>query len=132
MASLEEVIAKLTAAVEKNNALLAGGKALAAPAATSGKTETKAAPAAEEKRGPGRPKKDKGPTLEVVTEKANAYMEQEGKPAARALLKKHGSPDGKLAGVPKENYAALVEEIDRALTEAEDDEDGDDEDDDSI
>lgn len=130
--SLEEALARMTKAVEANTAAILGGKG-AKPAATeaaapAAEKPATPAPAAEGKRGPGRPAKAKaGPTLDEVTTAANAYMEANGKPAARALLQEHGSKSGKLADLPEANYAAVLKAI--ADAEQEGDEDGEAEDD---
>jgi hypothetical protein len=123
--SLEEALARMTKAVEANTAAILGGKG-AKPAATEAAAPAaeKPAPAAAEggKRGPGRPAKKAGPTLDEVTTAANAFMEANGKPAARALLQEHGSKSGKLADLPEGNYAAVL----KAIADASQDEDGED------
>jgi hypothetical protein len=129
--SLEEALARMTKAVEANTAAILGSKG-AKPASTEAAAPAaeKPAPAAAEggKRGPGRPAKAKaGPTLDEVTTAANAYMEANGKPAARALLQEHGSKSGKLADLPEGNYAAVLKAI--ADAEQEGDEDGEADDD---
>jgi hypothetical protein len=63
----------------------------------------------------------------MVAEKANALKEAQGMPAVRALLKENGAADGKLASLPAEKYASVIEAIDKALEGDEGDEDGDDE-----
>jgi hypothetical protein len=130
--SLEDKIERLTKSIEANTAALLGGKP-SASASASPKAEVPAkdeAPAAEApKRGPGRPAKPKGPTLADVTTAANGYMEANGKPAARALLQKHGSASGKLADLPEAAYAALLKEIEDSQTEGDEEAEAEAEDD---
>ncbi len=116
--SLEAQMKELTAALDRNTAALTG-KAPAKAAETSAAAPT-------EKKGPGRPAKPKI-TQDMVAEKANALKEAQGMPAVRALLKENGAADGKLASLPAEKYASVIEAIDKALEGDEGDEDGDDE-----
>lgn len=119
--SIEAMMEKLAAALDRNTAALTGGKAETKPAAT----------AAEEKPAgkPGRPPKadkPKGPTMEQVAEKATALKDKSGMPAVREVMKEHGSATGKIGDLPTENYGAVIAAIDGLLSDdqpaAEDDE----------
>lgn len=100
---LEQKIDALIVALDKNTAALTGGKPAAAATATAAAGK------------PGRPAAPKI-TQDDVAAKASALKEAQGMPAVRAMFKEHGSDDGKIAGVPKANYAALVAAIDTALS----------------
>lgn len=95
--SFEEKIEKLTAALIENTA------ALRAAGGSAPKTETKAdAKAGAKATGT----KAKVPTKDEVTAAAKAYATEHGKPAAKALIAKHGGAD--LASLPEANYAAFI------------------------
>ena len=113
--SIEKQIDDLIAVMERVAKGLEGmGKASAPSAAPA----AAAAPTAEApKKGPGRPPKAKGPTIEDVTNKANEVLESKGKPAARALLIEHGSAGGKIAALPPENFAAFIAAADALMAE---------------
>lgn len=102
---LEQKIEALIVALDKNTAALTGGKA---PAAASAPTAAAGKPAAKPAAAPK-------VTQEQVAEKASALKDAQGMPAVRALFKEHGAEDGKIASVPKANYAGLIAAIDAAL-----------------
>lgn len=110
--SLEQKIEALTEALNANTAALKAAKGGAAASA----------PAESERRGPGRPAKPKGPTMEEVTAAAKAYATAHGKPAAKALIAKHGGDD--LKSLPESAWAAFVEDTKNAPAEPEDEDDG--------
>lgn len=87
--ALEEAILENTKAVNNLSAIMAGNPA----AGTAG----------EVKRGPGRPRK---PTLAEVKAIAEKVMEAKDKPAAVALIKKHGA--NTLAELDESKYAAFI------------------------
>lgn len=76
-----------------------------APAPKASKSKPKAAPAPEPE--PEVPEV----SVDLVRDMVVAYRDANGKPALEALLKKHGSTDGKFATVPVANYGALVAAI---------------------
>lgn len=117
--SLESIIEKLIAVVEKNNSLLIAAASKGGPtvvAGTEAKTEVKA---------------DKvGLTFEVMKASATKVMDKQGKPFAKNLITTIGKSK-EMATVKPENYKALMAEFEKALAEkpapAEADEDEDDE-----
>lgn len=96
--SLEAKIEALTGALTENTAALKA--AMAAGVVPSGKGGD-AAPA---KGGKGA--KAAGPTREEVDAAAKAFAKEHGKPAAKALIAKHGGAD--LASIPEKAWAAFV------------------------
>ena len=70
---------------------------------------------------PGKATKAAGPTREEVDAAAKAYAKEHGKPAAKALITKHGGTD--LASIPEKAWAAFVADTKNAPADepAEDD-----------
>lgn len=101
---------RLAAAIELQNS----GK--------SGKPTTAAAVPADGKRGPGRPKRV---SLDDVKAVAEELMAEKGKPAAVALIKKHGADS--LRELDEAQYAKFIASARTILNEEEGEEDeGDD------
>lgn len=109
--SLEAKIEALTAALNENTAAIKAAGGAAPKSADAG-----------EKKGPGRPPKAKGPTMEEVTAAAKAYATEHGKPAAKALIAKHGGAD--LKSLPESAWAAFVEDTKNAPEADPEDDDG--------
>lgn len=88
MPGLEEMLAENTAALRENTAAIKGGGATAG--ATAG-------------RGPGRPKKVDFDQVKAVAKK---LMDEKGRPAAVALIQKHGADQ--LANLAESKYPEFV------------------------
>jgi hypothetical protein len=115
MASIDAKLDELISALKENTAT-----AKAFLAATGGKTAAPAAaaPAAEAKKGPGRPPKVAAvATIEATVEAANRYMEANGKAETRALLTAHGAEKGSTATLPEGKRAGFIEAVNAALAE---------------
>lgn len=117
---IEDALDRCTAALEKHSGLLA--KMIAGGGGT---VATDATP----RRGPGRPPKAKGPSIEEVKVIAERVRDEKSRPEAIALLKKHGAD--KVASLDESKYAAFVAAAEVLLADDGDD-DGDGEGDDSI
>lgn len=87
MPGLEEMLAENTAALRENTAAIKGG---GAATATAG-------------RGPGRPKKVDFDQVKAVAKK---LMDEKGRPAAVALIQKHGADQ--LANLAEAKYPEFV------------------------
>lgn len=103
---------RLAAAIELQN----GGK--------GGKPAATAATPADGKRGPGRPKRV---SLDDVKAVAEELMAEKGKPAAVALIKKHGADS--LRELDEAQYAKFIAAARTILNDEGDDGDGEGDDD---
>ena len=117
--SLEDALAKLTAAVEKNSGLLekmmAGAKApAAAPAAAAGKPATAAGkPAAA--AAPKKAEPAKAPSVTVISTRFGNYMKNEATRDeamgdVRSLVAHYGAP--KLTEIDAKHFPKLIEYLD--------------------
>lgn len=119
--SLEAAIAENTAAVNKLIALMEKGGSLPAATTDEKPTETAATPAAEAKKGPGRPKKDEVKAPAVSFEEVNAALQkvksEKGVGAAKAIIKDVGKAAA-LADMKPDTYAAVLVACEAALAPA--------------